>query len=139
MTPARSSAAERKDASTAKNLPKDIGVWCHKIPSEEKGKYPIDQSDGGCDSDPADQEKHKEALIKLGRNPGSPWKSQIDVLKMYDHDIISDSGSEIWNVLEARGINNVIVLGVHTNSASRPTVRLRQMAKNGKNVVLMAI
>jgi len=133
--PARKNA---KDAPTAKNLPKDIGVWCHKIPSEEKGKYPIDQSDGGCDSDLVDQAKHKEALIKMGRNPGSPWKSQIDVLKMHDHDIISDSGTEIWNVLEARGINNVIVLGVHTNMCvlGRP-FGLRQMAKNGKNVVLM--
>ena len=133
--PARKNA---KDAPTAKNLPKDIGVWCYKIPSEEKGKYPIDQSDGGCDSEPAEQEKHKQALIKLGRNPGAPWKSQIDVLKMHDQDVISDSGSEIWNVLEARGIDNVIVLGVHTNMCvlGRP-FGLRQMAKNGKNVVLM--
>src|SRR5262249_62428778 len=38
--PARKRA---NDAPTAKNLPKDIGVWCHMIPSEEKGKYPIDQ------------------------------------------------------------------------------------------------
>src|ERR1043166_5965573 len=36
-------------APKAKNLPADIGVWCHKIPSEEKGKYPIDQTDGGED------------------------------------------------------------------------------------------
>ena len=127
-----------KDAPTAKNLPKDIGVWCHMIPSEEKGKYPIDQKDGGCDSDPPDQAKHKEALIKMGRNPGSPWKSQIAVLKMHDQDVISDSGVEIWNVLESRGINNVILLGVHTNMCvlGRP-FGLRQMAKNGKNVVLM--
>jgi nicotinamidase-related amidase len=133
--PARKRA---KDAPAAKNLPKDIGVWCHMIPSEEKGKYPIDQKDGGCDSDPADQAKHKEALIKLGRNPGSPWKSQIAVLKIHDEDVISDSGVEIWNVLESRGINNVILLGVHTNMCvlGRP-FGLRQMAKNGKNVVLM--
>jgi nicotinamidase-related amidase len=133
--PARKNA---KAAPTAKNLPKDIGVWCHMIPSEEKGKYPIDQKDGGCDSDPADEAKHKAALIKLGRNPGAPWKSQIAVLKMQDNDVISDSGVEIWNVLEDRKINNVIVLGVHTNMCvlGRP-FGLRQMAKNGKNVVLM--
>ena len=133
--PARKNA---KDAPLAKNLPKDIGVWCHKISAEDKGNYPIDQSDGGCDSDPIEQEKHKQALIKMGRNPGSPWKSQIAVLKMHDNDIISDSGTEIWSVLEARGINNVIILGVHTNMCvlGRP-FGLRQMAKNGKNVVLM--
>ena len=38
-------------APKAANLPKDIGEWCRKIPSEEKGKYPIDQSDGGEDDD----------------------------------------------------------------------------------------
>lgn len=125
-------------APVTKNLPKDITVWCHMIPSEEKGKYPIDQKDGGCDSDPVEQEKHKQALIKMGRKPGSPWLSQIAVLKMHDSDIISDKGDEIWNVLEDRKINNVILLGVHTNMCvlGRP-FGLRQMAKNGKNVVLM--
>jgi nicotinamidase-related amidase len=127
-----------KDAPTAKNLPKDIGVWCHMIPAEEKGKYPLDASDGGCDSDPVDQAKHRAALIKMGRNPNAPWKSQYAVLKMHDIDIVSDSGVEIWNLLESRKINNVIILGVHTNMCvlGRP-FGLRQMAKNGKNVVLM--
>lgn len=127
-----------KDAPTAKNLPADINVWCHKIPSEDKGKYPLDASDGGCDSDPIEQAKHREALIKMGRNPNAPWKSQYDVLKMHDIDIVSDSGVEIWNVLEDRKINDVIILGVHTNMCvlGRP-FGLRQMAKNGKNVVLV--
>ena len=73
-----------------------------------------------------------------GRNPRAPWKSQVDVLKIDDHDIISDTGEEIWNLLEQRGIDNVILLGVHTNMCvlGRP-FGLRQMAKNGKNVVLM--
>lgn len=133
--PARQRA---RNAPKAKNLPTDIAVWCHKIPAEEKGKYPIDQSDGGCDSEPVEQKKHAESLVKLGRKPGSPWKSQIATLKMYDQDVISDSGIEIWNVLEEQGITNVIILGVHTNMCvlGRP-FGLRQMAKNGKNVVLM--
>jgi hypothetical protein len=108
------------------------------IPSEEKGKYPVDQKDGGCDSDKAEQEKHQQALIKMGRKPGSPWLSQIATLKMHDIDIVSDSGVEIWNVLEDRRINNVIILGVHTNMCvlGRP-FGLRQMVKNGKNAILV--
>ena len=45
---------------------------------------------------------------------------------------------EYRTLLESRGINNVIVLGVHTNMCvlGRP-FGLRQLAKNGKNVVLM--
>ncbi len=125
-------------APKAANLPKDIGQWCHKIPAEEKVIYPLDQSDGGCDSDPDQQRAFSAKLQAMGRNPGAPWKAQIDVLKIHDQDAISDSGVEIWNLLEARGIQNVILVGVHTNMCvlGRP-FGLRQMAKNGKNVVLM--
>src|SRR6202011_6013580 len=51
---------------------------------------------------------------------------------------ISDDGEEIWSVLESREIDNVILLGVHTNMCvlGRP-FGLRQLARNGKNVVLM--
>lgn len=133
--PARRNALETPRST---NLPKDIGNWCNRIPAEEKGVYPIDQSDGGEDDDLAEHRAWAEKLQKKGRNPRAPWKSQIDVLKIDDHDIISDKGEEIWSVLENRGIENVILVGVHTNMCvlGRP-FGLRQMAKNGKNVVLM--
>lgn len=133
--PARKAAMK---APPAKNLPKDISAWCHIIPAEEKGKYPIDQKDGGCDSDPADEAKHRQALVKMGRNPNAPWKSQIAALKIHDDDIISDSGVEIWNVLEDRKIDNVIILGVHTNMCvlGRP-FGIRQQVRLGMNTVLV--
>jgi type 1 glutamine amidotransferase/nicotinamidase-related amidase len=134
-TPMRKRA---KDAPAAKTLPKDIGVWCRQIPAEEKGKYPIDQSDGGEDDGTEEHAAWAAKLTALGRNPKAPWKSQYDVLKMDERDAVSDSGVEIWNMLEERGIKNVILMGVHTNMCvlGRP-FGLRQMAKNGKNVVLM--
>jgi nicotinamidase-related amidase/type 1 glutamine amidotransferase len=133
--PARQNAL-RTPRST--RLPKDIGKWCYSIPAEEKGTYPIDQKDGGEDDDPAEHHAWAEKLQKMGRNPRAPWKSQIDVLKIEDRDVISDKGEEIWSVFEQRGIDNVILIGVHTNMCvlGRP-FGLRQMAKNGKNVVLM--
>lgn len=127
-----------KEAPKATTLPQDIAQWCYKIPAEEKGKYPIDQSDGGEDDDLDEHRQWHEKLSGMGRNPKAPWKSQYDVLKIHDEDAISDSGVEIWNLLEQRKIKNVILLGVHTNMCvlGRP-FGLRQMAKNGKNVVLM--
>jgi len=127
-----------KNAPKAEKLPKDIEAWCHKIPAEEKGKYPIDQSDGGCDCNAKEQTDHNAYLQKLGRNPAAPWKAQTDRLTMADNDPISDSGVEIWNLLTQRGIDNVLLLGVHTNMCvlGRP-FGLRQMAKNGKNVALI--
>ena len=125
-------------APKAKNLPADIGVWCMKIPAEEKGKYPIDQTDGGEDDDLAEHADWHAKLKAQGRNPKAPWKKQHDGITIKDGDAISDSGVEIWNLLESRGVSNVILVGVHTNMCvlGRP-FGLRQMAKNGKHVVLM--
>jgi nicotinamidase-related amidase len=127
-------------APKAANLPKDIGTWCYKIPAEERFKYPIEQSDGLTDCDCTDEEQraYDQKLIALGRNPKVPWKRQIDVIKIHDEDAISDSGVEIWDLLEQRGIKNVMLVGVHANMCvlGRP-FGLRQMSKNGKNTVLV--
>lgn len=125
-------------APKAANLPKDIGEWCRKIPAEDKGKYPIDQSDGGEDDDPKEHAEWHAKLKAMGRNPNAPWKSQHAGITITDDDAISDSGVEIWNLLEQRGISNVMLVGVHTNMCvlGRP-FGLRQMAKNGKNTVLV--
>ena len=127
-----------QQAPAAKNLPSDIGKWCYQIPQEEKGQYPIDQSDGGEDDDPKQHEAWAKELAAKGLNPKSPWKRQVRAIDIHDVDAISDSGVEVWNLLESRGIKNVILLGVHTNMCvlGRP-FGLRQMSKNGRNVVLM--
>ena len=120
--PARKRA---QDAPQAANVPTDIGGWCTvKGELEKKFEYPIDQADGGCDCEP----KCKE---------GSPWSRQIEAIEIRDEDAISESGSEVWNLLEQRGIKNVILMGVHTNMCilGRP-FGLRNMARYGKNVVL---
>jgi putative membrane-bound dehydrogenase-like protein len=120
--PARKKA---QAAPKAANLPKHIDEWCNKIPAEEKGIYPIDQSDGGCDDSPQCPQ-------------GSPWKSQVSSIEIRPDDAISDSGEEIWNLLESRGITNAMLMGVHTNMCvlGRP-FGLRNLARSGKNVVLV--
>jgi putative heme-binding domain-containing protein len=112
-------------APKAANLPTDISGWCDRIPSEEKGIYPIDQSDGGCDDGPPCPQ-------------GSPWKKEIAAIEIRDEDAISDSGTEIWNLLEGRGIKHVMLMGVHTNMCvlGRP-FGLRQLSRHGKDVVLV--
>jgi len=135
-TPARQRA---QSAPAASNLPQDIGKWCHQIPAEEQGVYPIDQSNGGEDDDPDEHNDWVAKLKAMHRNPKTPWKRQIEVLTIdQDRDYITDQGDETWNILESRGIDNVILTGVHTNMCvlGRP-FGLRQLAKNGKNVVLM--
>ena len=123
--PARKRA---QDAPKVANLPDGIGKWCNWIDENEKTVgYPIDHSDGGCDCEPT---------CKQG--PPWPWKSQIDTIEITSDDAISDSGEEIWNLLDQYGIKNAILMGVHTNMCvlGRP-FGLRNLAKSGKNVVLM--
>ncbi len=135
-TPARERA---KSALTAARLPDKIGEWCKQIPAEEMAVYPLDQTDGGEDDDPAEHAAWAKELEAKGLNPKAPWTKQIDTLRIdQDKDAISDSGVEIWNLLESKNIDNVILMGVHLNMcvSGRP-FGLRQMAKNGKHVVLM--
>lgn len=134
--PARVRAQE---SPAAGNLPADIGQWCHKIPEEERGVYPVDQSNGGEDDTPEDHARWAEKLTQMGKDPKAPWSRQIDTISIDEHrDFITDSGQETWNILEAGAIQNVILTGVHTNMCvlGRP-FGLRQLAKNGKNVVLI--
>lgn len=135
-TPARQRAVE---APPAARIPNQIGEWCKQIPTEEAAVYPIDQSDGGNDDTPEEKEKWTAELVARGVNPKQPWTRETDTLRIdQEKDAISDSGVEIWNLLESRNIDNVILMGVHVNMcvSGRP-FGLRQMAKNGKNVVLM--
>jgi nicotinamidase-related amidase/type 1 glutamine amidotransferase len=122
----------------AVNLPKDIDGWCSRIPTEEKGRYPIDQADGGEDDEPQEHAAWAAKLAALGRDQRAPWKRECDLLTMDERDAVSDSGVEIWNLLEHRGIDTVILMGVHANMCvlGRP-FGLRQLAKNGKHVMLM--
>jgi nicotinamidase-related amidase/type 1 glutamine amidotransferase len=134
--PARRRAVETPRAA---QLPPQIGEWCRQIPAEEQGIYPIDQSAGGEDDDPDEHAQWAAELTAKGLNPRRPWTHQTPLLEIDpERDYISDRGEEVWSILEQRGIRNVILTGVHTNMCvlGRP-FGLRQMAKNGKNVVLM--
>lgn len=122
-----------------KSPPQDIKDWCYWIDDgEEKIGYPIDASDGGEDDDLEEHERWAKQLAAMGRNPRSPWKRQVATLEIKDEDYITDDGIENWSILEHEGIENVMLVGVHTNMCvlGRP-FGLRQLAKNGKNVVLV--
>jgi len=135
-TPARERA---KSAPKALRIPLQINEWCKQLPSEEAAVYPIDQSDGGEDDTPAEHAAWAAELERRGLNPKAPWTRQLDGLQIdQTRDAVSDSGLEIWNLLEAQGIQNVLLMGVHANMcvAGRP-FGLRQMVKNGRRVALV--
>ncbi len=121
----------------SKSLPKEIARWCDRIPAEESVAYPVDQSAGGEDDEVEDHQLWAARLEAMGRNPKAPWLKQCEAVEIAEHDYISDSGEEIWSILEQHQVNNIILVGVHANVCvlGRP-FGLRRLASNGKNVVL---
>ena len=98
--------------------------WCWPDPKREPA-LPIDDSDMGCDC--AVKCKIREA-----------WTRQNAKIEIAEGDAITDNGQETWNLLAARGIDNVILCGVHLNMCvlGRPFA-IRQMVHLGKNTALM--
>jgi nicotinamidase-related amidase len=92
---------------------------------KREGVLPIDDSDMGCDC-------AKKCEIR------SPWKRQAAGIKILPGDAISDNGQEVWNLLTAKKIDNVLICGVHLNMCvlGRPFA-IRQLVKLGKNVALI--
>jgi nicotinamidase-related amidase len=97
--------------------------WCKLDPAHEP-PLPIDDSDGGCD----DQPQCKTYIA---------WKKEHGAIEIKEGDAITDS-AEAYNLMEQRGIKNVILMGVHLNMCvlGRP-FSIRQMVAQNKNVLLM--
>jgi nicotinamidase-related amidase len=85
---------------------------------------PIDDSDGGCDT-PGDYE-HRA------------WSRENAILSMGPDDAISDDGTQIYNLMRERGINNLFVMGVHTNMCIlNRSFAIKQMTRWGVRCVLV--
>ncbi len=116
---------QRKRAQAAPKAEPRVPLknWCHLDPTKE-APLPIDDSDGGCDDSPQ------------CKNYGA-WKQQIPVIEIADGDAITDS-AEAYNLMRERGIENVIVMGVHLNMCvlGRP-FSIRQLVAQGLKVFLM--
>jgi nicotinamidase-related amidase len=92
--------------------------------AENEPPLPIDDSDGGCDT-PGDKE-HKA------------WTRETPLLKIEPGDVISDNGAEIYNVLHERGINTVLMMGVHANMCIlNRSFGIRQLTKWGIHCILV--
>jgi nicotinamidase-related amidase len=95
------------------------------LPSEKDAVWPIDQSNGGCNDTPRCEERY-------------PWLKETELLEIKENDVITDSGPEMVRMFKDKGINRVILMGVHTNMCviARP-FGLRNMTSYGMNVALM--
>jgi len=126
-TPQRKRAQNAPFAKATVPLSKDLRwgtTWCWPDTVRE-GQLPIDDSDMGCDCP-------EKCAIR------DAWTRQIETIQIQDADAITDDGQETYNLLEERGIQNVILMGVHLNMCVLGrTFAIRQMVNVGKNVALI--
>src|ERR1043165_8742281 len=77
-------------------------AWCYPDKSRE-GELPIDDSDMGCDC------KDKKCTIR------EAWHHEISTIEIAEQDAITDDAQETYNLLAERGIDNILIMGVHLN------------------------
>ena len=133
-------ARARAEAVTyEREVPDDAGHWVMQIESERGAPYPVEQSDGGEDDNLSEHLMWETELEGQGRNPGTPWKAQHPAIEIdSERDYVTDRGDEVWKILAANGIENVLLMGVHANMCvlGRP-FGLRQQVRAGRNVALV--
>ena len=100
-------------------------AWCWTDPKREH-VLPVDDSDMGCSC------AGEKCTIR------EAWTRQIATIELAAGDALTDNGQETWNLLAARGIDHVILCGVHLNMCvlGRPFA-IRQMVNLGRTVALM--
>jgi nicotinamidase-related amidase len=123
-TPARGRAIEAPRAVA----PAPIG-WNDWAPDEAAALPATLVAPGPCSCDSA------EPCCEAGAP--YPWTRQIPAITIDSDDAVSDDGQEVFNLLESRGLADVIVMGVHTNVCvlARP-YGIRQLVSLGKRPVL---
>jgi putative membrane-bound dehydrogenase-like protein len=86
---------------------------------------PVDSSDGGSDT-------NEKGGFKA-------WTRQHAAIEIdEDKDGVSDNGEEIWNLLQQKGIKNVLICGVHTNMCVlNRSFAIKALVTRGVHIVLV--
>jgi nicotinamidase-related amidase len=101
------------------------------------------------DRDPAREAELPASLVDTGpcscdapepccaHGPPYPWTRQIATIRIAPEDAVTDDGQELYNLLRHGEIEDVVVMGVHTNLCvlGRP-YGIRQLAYWGKKPIL---
>lgn len=86
-------------------------------------KLPIDDSDGGCDTD--------DQMYQA-------WTRQNPRIHIGHFDAMSDNGDEIYSLFREMGIKYVLVMGVHTNMCIlNRSFAIKEMTRRGMQCVLV--
>lgn len=118
---------QRKRAREAPPAKAPVEIKPRPYDSTCEGPWPFDNSRWGCDDDPP-----------CPQTKPYPWTRENAGIEMPEEDAVSDKGSEIYNLCQARGITNILMTGVHTNYCIvGRSFGIRQMVMLHQNIVLV--
>jgi nicotinamidase-related amidase len=122
--------AARERARRAPHVPAPAPIDWNGWEPDEEAALPASLTDPGpcsCDT--------PEPCCDAG--PPYPWTRQTPLIEVAAADAVTDDGQELFNLLEERGIADVVVTGVHTNVCvlGRP-YGIRQLVRLGRRPVL---
>jgi nicotinamidase-related amidase len=104
-----------------------LGIPSVELPApleHDDPPLPIDDSDGG--SDTGETPWHKA------------WTRQHAGIEIKDTDVISDDGRQVYSYLRHEGVEQLLIMGVHTNMCVlRRSFAIRQMVRWGVDVALV--
>lgn len=121
--------ARLRAAGAPRHTPPRKSDWNHHHPSHEQALPPSLGHPGTCSCDSPEPCGTGE--------PPYPWTRQIETIRIGPDDAITDEGDELFALIEERRIDDVIVMGVHTNVCvlGRP-YGIRQLVYWGKRPLL---
>ncbi len=123
--PPYSNTPQRRRAEVAPHVGPPVQFGWNRWNAERESPFPADPGECSCHpSEPACKS-------------GTPQRRQIKTIEIAEEDAISDQGQEVYNLLQQRGIKDIIVMGVHTNVCvlSQP-YGIRQLVYLGKKPLL---
>ncbi len=89
---------------------------------------PVDASDGGSDTNHGDEVP--DSRVWTRQHP--------DIAIDQERDAISDDGRQVYSLLRERGIDHLLILGVHTNMCVlNRSFAIKQMVRWGVDVALV--
>jgi nicotinamidase-related amidase len=114
-----------KDFPQRQRMAKIKKVPLPKAKDISEPALPVDASDGGCDDAKPDREH-------------AVWTRQHPSIAIEENDVISDNGEEVYSLLKEKGIQDLLVMGVHTNMCVLGrSFAIRQMTKWGIRCILV--
>jgi nicotinamidase-related amidase len=95
---------QRRRVLEAPSVPAPVDIIRRPFDPACEGPFPFDNEKWHCDCQPQCPDVRPY-----------PWTREHPGIEIAPEDAISADGREIWNLMEARGIRNILMTGVHAN------------------------